>query len=83
MEGKIQVRKDSVQYLVVRYIERALFLYDKLFRQNIDMTEQNARKYIEEHREYMHIIDTLRELQIYNWLNLEGEVLYERDVEIK
>lgn len=47
------------------------------------MTEDNARKYIEMHREYMHIIDTLRDLQIFNWLNLEGEVLYERDVEVK
>ena len=82
MKKEIKVYSSDIQEYLYTIITRANRLYHILFLTPFPCGRiEDAEEFIRLHKEYNNITDMLRELQIFNWLNVD---LYDRnDIIIK
>lgn len=81
--SKIDIREDRLRYGIATLINRANFLYLKLFINEIGLTENSARIYLNQMAEFRAICELLSTLGIYNWVQADDESrLDSSDIEI-
>lgn len=81
--SKIDIREDRLRYGIATLINRANFLYLKLFINEVGLTENSARIYLNQMAEFRAICELLSTLGIYNWVQADDESrLDSSDIEI-
>lgn len=69
--NRIDIREDRLRYGIATLINRANFLYLKLFINEVGLTENSARIYLNQMAEYRAICELLNTMGIYNWIQAD------------
>ena len=81
--NRIDIREDRLRYGIATLINRANFLYSKLFLNEVGLSENSAKIYLNQIAEYKVICELLNTLGIYNWIQADDESrLDSSDIEI-